>query len=230
MPTRPRIPTCVALAPCVTLAPCPFRRLARPGRRCGRGAGRAPPRASADRPRRSPAGRSPEHPSPAAATGAATGSPTEGAAERDSGRPPDRGPVLSPGRTALSQARSGGLVWRGAGAIGSNLVPELPRSPAGGRASRVAASMCRARSSGRQPLPTASPARGQDAAAARRPHSGAEAVLLGAVTLLGLVGLLHRACLGSSPSGLGAPSIIDPGRHANAPAPDARAWRFPSGG
>ncbi len=214
MPIRLRIPTCVVLAPCVTLAPCPFR-LAQPGRRCGRGAGRAPLRASADRPRRSPAGRSPGHPSPVAATGAATGSPPEVVAERDSGRPPGRGPVRSPGRTALSRGRSGGLVWRGAGAIGSNLVPGVPRSPAGGRASRAAAEG-RARQSGRQALATASPARGQDAATARRSHPGAEAVLLGAMALLGLVGLLHRACARSSPSGFGV-SVIDPRRHANAP-------------
>jgi hypothetical protein len=43
-------------------------------------------------------------------------------------------------------------------------------------------------------------------------------VLPGAVTLLGLVGLLrHGACARSSPSGLGVPSIIDPRRHVNAP-------------
>jgi hypothetical protein len=69
----------------------------------------------------------------------------------------------------------------------------------------------RARPSGRQALATASPARGQDAASARRLHAGAKAVLPGAVTLFGLVRLLrHRPCLGSSPSGPGVPSVVDP--------------------
>jgi hypothetical protein len=56
-------------------------------------------------------------------------------------------------------------------------------------------------------------------------------VLLGAVALLGLVGLLHRACARSSPSGLGVPSVIDPRRHANAPiARDPGGARSTSGG
>jgi hypothetical protein len=55
-------------------------------------------------------------------------------------------------------------------------------------------------------------------------------VLLGAVALLGLVGLLHRACARSSPSGLGVPSVIDPRRHAKAPSPRAGGARSTSGG
>jgi hypothetical protein len=210
MPTRSRIPTCV------TLAPRSSHRHARQERRFGRGAGPVPPRAPADRRRRSPAWRSPARPSPAAATGAATGSPPGVAAERGSGRPPGRLPARSPGRIASSRDRSGGPVWREVGAIGSRHAPEVPQSPAGGRASRAAAEG-RARLSGRQALATAGPARGQDAASARRFHAGAEAVLPGAVALLGLVGLLHRACARSSPSGLGVPSVFDPRRHANAP-------------
>ena len=200
---------CVALAPCVTLAPCSLHRLAQPGRRFERGAGSEPSRALADRTPRSPAGRSPARPSPVATTGATTGSPPAAAAERDSERPPGRGPVRSPGRTAWSRDRSEGPWWRGAGASESRRVPGLPRSPAGGRASRAAAEG-RARSSDRQAFATACPACGQDAASARRLHPGAEAVLLGAVALLGLVGLLHRACAGSSPSGLGVRSSLTP--------------------
>ena len=64
----------------------------------------------------------------------------------------------------------------------------------------------RARSSGRQPLSAASPPSGEHAPAAGRPHPGAEAVLLRAMPLLGLVGLLHRGCARSSPSGPGSTS------------------------
>ena len=102
--------------------------------------------------------------------------------------------------------------------------PGSPRSPADERASRAAAGWSRARSSGRQSLSTAGPPGGDDAAAARRPHPGAEAVLLGAMALLGLVGLLHRACARSSPLGLGSTS--DPERHANAPGARERVGAF----
>ena len=190
--------------------------------------GEEPAERRPDRPhgrrRRSPAGRSPARPSPAAATGASTGSPPGVAAERDSGRPPSRGLARSPGRIASSRARSGGPVRRGAGAIGSCHAPGVPRSPAGGRASRAAAGG-RARPSGRQALATAGPACGQDAASARRLHTGAEAVFLGAVALLGLVGLLHRACAGSSPSGLGVRPSSTPEGTQTRRSPDARAGR-----
>jgi hypothetical protein len=207
MPTRSRIPTSVTLAPCSSDRS--SHRHARPGRRFGRGAGPVPPRSLDDRHRRSPAGRSPARPSPVAATGAATGSPPEAAVERGSERPRGPGPARSPGRIASSRARSEGPWWRGAGAIGSSPSPGAPRSPAGWRASRAAAGG-RARPSGRQALATAGPACGQDTAAARTLHSGAKAVFLGAVALLGLEGLLrHRACAESSPSGLGV-SVIRP--------------------
>jgi len=197
MPTRSRIPTSV------TLAPCSSHRQARPGRRFGRGAGRGPLRSLDGRHRRSPAGRSPAHPSPVATTGAATGSPPGDAAERGSGRPRGPGPARSPGRIASFRAPSEGPWWRGAGAIGSSPSPGAPQSPAGWRASRAAA-VDRARPSGRQALATAGPACGQDTAPARTLHAGAEAVFLGSVALLGLEGLLrHRACAESSPSGLG---------------------------
>src|SRR5439155_23344057 len=102
-------------------------------------------------------------------------------------------------------------------------------NPADARASRAAAGIGRARPAGRrrpsdrQALATSSPARCQNPTSARGLHPGAEAMFLGAVTLLGLIGLLHRACSGSSPSGLGVPSVIDPTRHANAPG--AQSWR-----
>jgi hypothetical protein len=211
MPTRSRIPTCVNLAPC----PCLPR--AQPGRRPERGAGRGPPPSLDGRHRRSPAGRSPARPSPAAALAAATGSPPGAVAGPDSGRPPSRGLARSPSRIVWSRARSEGPGWLGAGAIGSTRAPGAPENPAGWKASRAAA-QGRARSSGRQAFSTAGPACGQDTAPARTLHAGAKAVLPGAVTLLGLIGLLrHRACARSSPSGLGVPSIIDPRRHVNAP-------------
>jgi hypothetical protein len=49
-------------------------------------------------------------------------------------------------------------------------------------------------------------------------------VLLGAVALLGLVGLLHRACARSSPSGLGASSSTPEGTQTRR-SPGARAGR-----
>ena len=61
----------------------------------------------------------------------------------------------------------------------------------------------RARSSGRQPLSTTCPSCCDHAPTTGSPHPGAEAVFLGAVALLGLVGPLHRDCPGSSSSGLG---------------------------
>ena len=76
----------------------------------------------------------------------------------------------------------------------SSPYPGSPRSPAGERASRVAAGLGRARWSGRQSLPTTSPPGGKDTATRRRLHPGAETVFLGAMALLGLVGLLHREC------------------------------------
>ena len=133
--------------------------------------------------------------------------PADAVAGPDFGRPPSRGPDWSPCRTASSRGRSAGSWPRGAGGIASSPAPGAPRSPAGGRASRGATGSGRARPSGRQALPTASPACGQDAASAGGLHPGAEAVFLGAMSLLGLVGLLHRGCAGSSPSGLGVWSI-----------------------
>jgi hypothetical protein len=50
-------------------------------------------------------------------------------------------------------------------------------------------------------------------------------VLLGAVALLGLVGLLHRACAGSSPSGLGARPSSTPEGTQTRQTPDSRAGR-----
>ncbi len=69
--------------------------------------------------------------------------------------------------------------------------PGSPRSPSVWRASRVAATECRDRLSGRQSLPTPSSPRSQDPAARRGLHAGAKAVFLGTMALLGLVGLLH---------------------------------------
>ena len=71
-------------------------------------------------------------------------------------------------------------------------------------AMKRAAAQRRARLSGRQAFSTAGPAGGQNAPSARTLHAGAESVFPGAVTLLGLVGLLrHGACARSSPSGSG---------------------------
>ena len=81
--------------------------------------------------------------------------------------------------------------------------PGAPGSPSDGRAPRAAAPARRARRSGRQPLATARPASGQDASAPGSLHPGTEAVLLGAMSLLRLVGLLHRSCARSSPSASG---------------------------
>ena len=69
--------------------------------------------------------------------------------------------------------------------------PGSPRSPSVWRASRVAATECRDRLSGRQSLPTPSSPRSQDPAARRGLHAGTKAVFLGTMALLGLVGLLH---------------------------------------
>ena len=110
------------------------------------------------------------------------------------------------------------------GANGSSRAPGVPRSPADWKAFRAAA-VGRARPSGRQALATASPACGQDAASARRLHSGAEAVFLGAVALLGLVGLLHGACAGSSPSGLGVSPSSTPEGTQTRQTPESRAGR-----
>jgi len=84
-----------------------------------------------------------------------------------------------------------------------------PRSPVGGRASQDAAGECLARS-GRQPLPAPGAAGGQDPSTAGRSHPGSKAVFLGAVALLWLVGLLHRVCARSSPSGpVARPRLTD---------------------
>jgi hypothetical protein len=85
----------------------------------------------------------------------------------------------------------------------SSHCPGASRNPEDGRASRAAAGVGRGRASGRQSLSTSSPPSSQHATAARRLHSGPEAVLLGAMALLGLVGLLHQKSARSSPSGLG---------------------------
>ena len=115
--------------------------------------------------------------------------------------PPRRLPVARPNRVV---SRSfGGSGPRGAGGTARSHRPGAPGSPSDGRASRAAAPWLRARWSGRQPLATARPTRGDDPSTAGGPHPGAEAVLLGAMALLGLVGLLHRGCARSSPSGLG---------------------------
>src|SRR4029078_1907717 len=74
-------------------------------------------------------------------------------------------------------------------------------------------------------LPTACPPSGDHTPAARRPHAGAEAVLLGAMTLLGLVRSLHRACARSSPLVLG-PTFAASQRHANAPGARERTCAF----
>src|SRR4029077_8681917 len=102
-----------------------------------------------------------------------------------------------------SRGQSAGSAPPGVGGTAWSLAPGAPRSPEGGRASRGATGIGRARPADRQTLPTASPASGQDSTAAGGLHPGAEAVFLGAMPLLGLVGLLHRGCAGSSPSGLG---------------------------
>ena len=110
------------------------------------------------------------------------------------------------------------------GGTGWSRFPGAPRNPAGGRASRAAAKVRRARRSGCQPLSTASSASCQDAPAAGRPHSGAKAMLLGAVSLLRLIGLLHLGCPGSSPSGLGD-GLSVPLKAHNAPGARKRTAR-----
>ena len=73
-------------------------------------------------------------------------------------------------------------------------------------------------SRGRGPRPAVRPTGACDREPGARPGCGVrppsscgrESRAPGAVTLLGLVGLLHRACLGSSPSGPGVPSVVDP--------------------
>ena len=129
--------------------------------------------------------------------------------------PPSFRPVDNPNRVVSRSVRRN----RAARSGWDRMVPRpgAPRNPAGGRASRAAADACRGRPSGRQPLPTAGPSSGQDATAAGRLHPGAEAVLLRAMALLGLVGLLSsglRAILSIRPRG-GRHST--PRRHANAP-------------
>jgi hypothetical protein len=181
-----------------------------PGRRLVGGAGRVSRRAF-DSPR-SPvrSSRSRGRPIPDGAPAPSNEVPPEVAGEPGSGRRPSREHDSSRRRTASFRGRSAGSGWQRSGGTGTSLVPSAPRSPSDWRASRGAAVEGRARRSDRQALATASPASGQDPASTRRLHTGAEAMLLGAVTLLGLIGLLHRACAGSSPSSLGAWSIPDP--------------------
>ena len=135
--------------------------------------------------------------------------------------PPSFRPVARPNRVASRSVRRKRAVRSGWDRTVP--APAAPRSPADGRASRDAADACRARSSGRQSLPTARPPSGDDTPAAGRAHPCAEAVLLRAMPLLGLVGLLHRDCARSSPLGPGSTS--DPGRHTNPPAPIERSAR-----
>ena len=128
----------------------------------------------------------------------------EGSREASSG--PGCGPPLPPAfdrsteRTGSLRDRSGENGRRGADGTGRSRRPGAPGSPSVARAPRDAAPLPRVRRSGGQPLAAARAASGQDSPAPGGPHPGAEAVLLGAMALLWLVGLLHRGCARSSPS------------------------------
>ena len=131
-----------------------------------------------------------------------------------------QGGVRSRSRSASSRGRSAGTGRRAEGGTWSFPPPGSPRSPAVERASRVAATMCRDRWSGRQPLPTPSSPCGQDAASRGRLHAGAEAVLLGAMALLGLVRLLHpggAAILSIRPRGRSLRLPLEARKRAGAP-------------
>ena len=78
----------------------------------------------------------------------------------------------------------------------------MRRSLPAGRALPAAASYDRGPLSDRQLLPAVRSARREHATASGRLHPSAEAVLFCAVALLGLIGLLHRASVETSPLGL----------------------------
>ena len=82
--------------------------------------------------------------------------------------------------------------------------------------------MCRARSSGGQPLPAPSSPCSQDPASRGRLHAGAKAVLLGTMALLGLVRLLH-------PGGPAILSIRPRGRSLRLPLEARKRARCPAG-